>query len=185
MPHVIKPYETAVTLFGRDGGVWSYPSKKAALKALGKCWISEKVGTHFREYRESSLLWSKTEGHYLRIPIYAYSEFIMRDDFGQPLTWADFRVLPTRRIFWRYPKLENWNGEGPVPGVQRHRGYHYFRRPGTTQERRQSFAVREEGEPAPRAGRNATNLPNSYDDIGRSSAEGRNWKRYRSHQWRG
>lgn len=179
---VIPQFETAVTLFGRDGGVWVYPSKQAALKALGGSWISHNVGEQFREYSECSLLWSAAENRYLRLPNYTYNAFIMRDDFGQPLTRVDFSAQPHQRS-GRYCKLAAWNGEGPVPGVRRHRGFRYFRRPRTTQERRQAFAVREDKEPAPRARRNATNLPNSYDDIGRSYIEARNWKRYRKHQW--
>lgn len=183
--HVIKPHETAVTLFGRDGGVWVYPSKKAALAALGANWISRNVGAHFCECDGRAPVWAEAESRVDWRPWYSYHEFVMRDDFGQPLTWSNFSELQPRCTYWRYRYLDNWNGEGPVPGIHGRRHYRYFRRPGTTPERRISFAIAEDGEPAPRAARNATNLPNSYDDIGRSNVECRNWKRFRKQQWRG
>lgn len=66
---------------------------------------------------------------------------------------------------------------GAVHGVHCYRGggHHYFRRIGTTGERRLAQCLApEDGEVAPRAARNARNIPNSWDDYARTRE--RSWK---------
>jgi hypothetical protein len=84
---------------------------------------------------------------------------------------------------WTWPRREGdaaWRGyefrRTPVPGVHAYHGASCFRRVRTTAERRMAALVlREEGEVAPRAARNARNLPNSWDDYMRGGFE-RCWK---------
>lgn len=75
----------------------------------------------------------------------------------------------------------------PHPGKKRctHWGT-YYRRIRTFQERKWANAWDDEDfEIKVRKPRNASNLPNSWNDIVRTDFENRNWKRYRKHQWKG
>ena len=69
----------------------------------------------------------------------------------------------------------------PVPGVIRRRHGHYYRRIHTTQERRWAYAYKGYF----RAGRNAKNLPNSWDDRLVGARKDRSWKRCtkKQRQW--
>jgi len=75
-----------------------------------------------------------------------------------------------------------YNGFGSGKGRRR-----YFRRPKTTQERRKSFDIdREDRElygVKIRPSRNATNLPDTWDDI-KHARRGDNWKNYRKTQYK-
>jgi hypothetical protein len=183
----IPAYETAVTLFSRDGDVWAYPSLRAALTALGRDWIARNVGPHFRVFRCNSRVFDTARETWVAEPVYDEHAFIMRDDAGEPVTLAAFYPLIERRRYQsRWTRmLDTWNGEGPVPGVhKRSAGRHYFRRPQTMNERRQACLVLlEEGEVAPRAARNVSHLPNSWDDCCVASRENRNWKQFRKTRW--
>lgn len=84
-------------------------------------------------------------------------------------------VADARAWRWSRRRLENWNGEGPVPGTGTRGGYsRHYRRPHTQGERRQAIWLVEEGEPAIRAARHANYLPTRWDDIHRRTE--RNWK---------
>lgn len=183
----IPAYETAVTLFSRDGNVWAYPTLQAALKDLGRDWIARHVGPHFRVYRCNARFFNTARESWASEPVYDEHAFIMRDDAGEPVTLANFYPLLERRRYQsRWTRmLDTWNGEGPVPGVHKtSAGRHYCRRMETMNERRQaSLVLAEEGEVAPRAARNASHLPNSWDDFWVSARGNRNWKRFRKTRW--
>ncbi|KVP75313.1 hypothetical protein WJ96_06020 [Burkholderia ubonensis] len=186
--HQIPAYETAVTLFSRDGNVWAYPSLKDALKALGERWIAANVGTHFRVFRYVARRFDPVREVWVPEPVYDEHSFIMRDDAGGVVTAATFSPLIERRR-WRshWSRMwETWNGEGPVPGVRCHRGGgHYYRRPQSMMERRQAALVlTEEGEVPPRGARNLHHLPNAWDDYYITSRGDRCWKRHRLTQWK-
>lgn len=185
----IAPHETAVTLFHVDGDVWTYRSKSAALRELGYRWICANVGRQFCTFSHAKLVIDPVTGRSVDWePVYVGSQFIMRDDHGGVLTGADFDAPRVRRVrYWsRCAQLrETWNGEGPVPGVRRRRGGHYFRHPKTQQERRWAEPLPEYDEPAPRPKRNAAALPSSWDDYAVADRQDRSWKRYRRHQYKG
>ena len=97
------------------------------------------------------------------------------DPFGKLLPMATLlargRVLVERKERTRYRYLSRWKfpvycGVGPVPGVRKWRGgRRCMRRMKTTGEQRlNALVLREEGEVAVRAARNAHNLPSSWDD---------------------
>ena len=183
--HIIRPYETAITLFGADGTVYSYASLKEALKTLGIAWIRNHVGEHFRVFSHHEVDYGRPAEAGRARPVYKHHAYIMRDDAGCPVTAAHFSKLLPRRRYNHYTWLYgSWNGEGAVPRTGKSRGGHYYRRPGTTAERRASFVIAEEGEVAPRAARNAANLVNAWDDYRVSCREDRNWKRFRKTQWK-
>jgi hypothetical protein len=179
---VIPAYQTAVTLFGRDGSVCVFPSKQAARRALGLPWIQENVGRNFRVFSHTSNLGGKI---FERHAVYVDYPYVMRDDFGGILTAEDFATPspwhPDWSIYRRYPF---WNGEGPVPGLFRWHSGHYFRHPKTLNERRLAIAMADLGEVPPRARRNHRNLVTANDDLRISARKIRNWKRYRRTQWR-
>lgn len=181
--HIIKKYETSVTLFSVNGGVWVYKSKRAAIKELGYYWIQNNVAKDFVTFSHRERLWSADGEGWTERPVYRGANYVMRDDLGEALTVGDFAEFkPVYRPRW-YRKLENWNGVGPVPGISRPRGYRWTRRVGTTNERRQA-QVLDEFDVPPRARRNARNLPTVWDDIPIAAREDRNWKRFRKTQWK-
>lgn len=59
----------------------------------------------------------------------------------------------------------------------------YYRRPKTRNEKRATFAS-EDYYVEVRAKRNNTNLPDSWDDINRSTWGHRSWKRHRKTRWK-
>lgn len=182
----VTPYETAVTLFHVNGAVWTYRNKAEALKSLGFNWICKNVGAHFCEFSHANGIWDPTRMFCVaREPVYIGHDYVMRDDLGDPLTAKHFDELRVRRArYWArwHALMDNWNGEGPVPGIRRRRGGHYFRHPKTTRERRWAEPMPEYDEPAPRAKRSAANLPNSWDDYAIADRQDRSWKRFRGHQ---
>lgn len=70
----------------------------------------------------------------------------------------------------------------PIPRTGRRSPYRYRRHPATQAERRQAFAVAEEGEPPIRGSRKFRQLPTYWDDLARTNQ--RSWKRQRRTQWR-
>jgi hypothetical protein len=179
---VIQAYQTAVTLFGRDGGVRVFPSKQSARRELGLSWIRKNVGRDFRVFSHTSNFGGKV---FERYAVYIDHLYVMRDDFGGILTAEDFATPSPCRTGWSiYRRYRFWNGDGPVPGLFRWRGRHYFRHPRTQNERRLAFAITDQGEVPPRARRNHRNLVNAYDDLRINAREIRNWKRYRRTQWK-
>lgn len=179
----IKPYEPAVTLFGRDGSVRVFKSMSAAYRALGLPWIRENVGAHFsvfvcREHYTALFEPSKS--------IYAEADYVMRNDLGEILTAQSFQPLREKEIKRRYwGRYAQWNGEGPVPGTRKYRGgRYYFRRIRHLNARRLCFTIAEEGEVPPRAARDVHHLPNNWDDYGVAAREDINWKRFRKQQWK-
>lgn len=185
--HHIPPYETSITLFSRDGEVTVFRSLKAAYKELGRRWISENVGAHFRVFDGIDRRLDERRGIWVYGPRYVEHKFIMRDDFGDVVTLANFDAAIQRKRYryrWSY-LLEDWNGEGPVPGVHRWRKGHYWRRPQTMMERRQAgLVLKEEGEVPPRPSRRDNYLPNAWDDLPISSRYVKSWKRHRKTQWK-
>lgn len=179
--HQIKPAESAVTLFSRDGVAGVYPSMKVALAKLGYRWIADNVGADFRRYSHTEGLMDKVWG---RHAVYTEAPFIMRGDFGVVLTAADFWDLRELRKSRWTRRYGTWNGSGPVPRTGRWTHRRWMRRIHTTPERRWAAPIKEEGEVAPRAARNASNIPNSWDDYVRDTREARGWKRNRAHQWK-
>lgn len=185
--HHIPPYETSVTLFSRDGDVTVFRSLKAAYKELGRHWIAKNVGAHFRQFEGVQRRFDEKRNVWFGVPVYVEHDFIMRDDFGDVVTLSTFESLIQRKRYyyrWSY-RLENWNGEGPVPGVHRWRKGRFWRRPRTMSELRQvSLVLKEEGEVPPRPSRSVNHLPNAWDDLPISSRHDKNWKRHRKTQWK-
>lgn len=186
--HQIPAYQTAITLFSREGQVWLYPTLQAALKALGANWISRNVGAHFREYRGTRPFFYEQRGALVYNPVYEEHAFIMRDDTGAPVTWATFAQLRATRRFrtYRQQMLATWDGDGPVPGIHKvAAGAHYYRRPHTMNELREAaLVIKEDGEVPPRPTRNKRYLPRSWDDLYVAARDNRNWKEYRKTQWK-
>lgn len=183
--HIIKHYESPVTLFSQAGVVRHFASKKALLTELGIGWISRNVGKHFREFSHDLAYLDETRGWVYR-RVYTEYPYVIRDGEGSCLAAGDFSDLVARRrrvSKWR-KLLEGWNGEGPVPGIHRPRNASYFRKIKTTNERRWATPIIEDGEPAPRAARNHRNIPNSWDDYGVAAREDINWKHFRKTQWK-
>jgi hypothetical protein len=187
---VIPPYQTAVSLFCKDGSVSVYASLAQAKKELGIRWIARSVGKHFREYLCTTRTYDTDDDGNLvtvRKPEFQESEYVMRDDAGQPVTLADFQALTSREKYISYwaRKYATWNGEGPVPGVRKWRGgRHYFRHFHVMHSRRQASFFAEEGEVAPRCSQNEHGIPDPWDDQHVSAREDRSWKRYRRTQYK-
>lgn len=124
---VIPPHQTSVTLFGRDGSVRPFKTRRAALRALGAGFIRSHVGRSFRVPRPGY-------GAEFYDPSPEYLEacrcrYVLIDDTGKALSIHDFSdLLPSRAYRYRY-----WTrafGEYGVkhPGRKRS-AYGYWRHP--------------------------------------------------------
>lgn len=177
--YLIPPAKVALSLFNPNGLVRNFRNKAEAVRDLGYDWISNKVGPQFRRVSqvESFLPSGPSEA------LYRSCDFVIRDDCGNSLTRVDFLDFkPSYVSKWDLKRYSCWNGEGPVPFTAKRRGRHsYFRRVGTFGARRDSQVL--DDEPAPRAARNMSNIPNSYDDISRGRSH--SWKNHRHQQWKG
>ena len=191
----IEQYQTAVTLFKRNGDVRVFKNKEEAYRALGWEFLGAKVGTEFRRFQHFSTLWVEEESGEMgqrTFPVYAEFDCILRDDFGCPLTLKDFadvraklraRTDIRRYYFYRFSQLERWNGKGPVPGVHRPGNSHYFRHPKTRNEKRLAQVIVPDEIP-PRAKRNRSNLASEWDDRLVASRDERSWKKFRKTRWK-
>ena len=185
--HHIPAHETSVTLFSSTGDVWTYRTRKAALKALGERWIANNVGPHFRVFSHVSRKFDTERECWIFTPNYEEYEFIMRDDVGAVVSASTFDSLierRRRRSWW--DRYGAWNGEGPVPGTRCYRGgRHYYRYPQMQNERKlAALILTEEGEVGPRPARAVNNLPHSWNDFEVAARENRNWKQFRKTQWK-
>lgn len=192
--HVIRQYQTAVTLFKRNGDVVLYPSMKAAFQQLGHTWIAANVGPHFRTFSHHVYIAydgriarhrSEIGGPARQCFIYAEYEYIMRSDMGDPLTAESFAFLRAKRsIHHANRQFRHWNGDGPVPGTGKPTGSHYFRNIRHVNAKRGAQHLATEGEISPRAKRTMNTLPDAWDDLPVAARRCRNWKRYRKNQYR-
>ena len=179
--YTVPPSPSAVSLFSRSGLTRVFSSLRQAYRELGYAWIAQHVRAQFIEFTHVERYADATLPAH---PLYQRAAFILRDDAGAALTAGDFNPFLPSYTFRRFSRFASWNGEGPVPGTAKRRGGRsYYRRIGTMSERRAAQAFSEYGEPAPRAARSSSYLPNSWDDIQRSR-QGNGWKRQRSHQWK-
>lgn len=180
---IIKPHQTAVSLFHKDGTVRTFPSMARALAALGYRWICNNVGKNFRVFSHISNLDGRVEE---RKPLYSEHDYIMRNDVGEALTAVDFHSPSAKSRSYSSRMYQFWNGTGPVPHTRKRRGGNrnrYFRHPKTMAERRDSYPIFEDGEIAPRPARTAILLPTAWDDNSRSDYGIRSWKKHRKTQW--
>src|ERR1700693_4824501 len=154
--HIIRQYQTAVTLFKRNGEVVFFSSMKTAFRQLGYPWITANVGPHFRTFShhvhvsfDGRIAYNRNEigGTSIQRPIYAEYDYIMRNDAGDPLTAESFAFLRARRS-GRYAgrRFRFWNGDGPVPGTGKQVNYHCFRNIRHINAKRAAQYFSEEGE---------------------------------------
>ncbi len=156
--------------------------------------ILEWMGKSFREikYRITRSIWSSSIEK-VRIEIHWVAHWDHKsgpviDPTQLRSDWTDYRNELNRKrrfssSYWsRYHRGYLFRYD-PVPCVQRHHWHKesYFRDIKTTQEKRRSFAAKEDGVKC-RAKRNFHNLPDAWDDISRNWEK--NWKRFRKHQWK-
>lgn len=178
--HVIPPHQTAVTLFGRDGSVRLFQTRKCALRALGTSFIRGSIGPSFNAPAPGrggcDPRFTAYDAHF--VPL---CDHVLLDDSGRALDISDFHDLILHRLsVWRRSF-----GEYGVkhPGRRRSAYRHWLRYPRTTAERRQNcLVIQEDGEPPIRGRRSAAMLPNAWDDVYRRQERG--WKSQRKTQHR-
>lgn len=188
-----------IYLLHKDGRRWEFKDIYDAVETL-KDW-----GLYDGHHRDSKYI----DDHYRAIGHYDHDheeyvidghiEYILRSDFGEIITIAD---LNTARDIVRNDRfdayLDNKHSiatknyrNGPVPNIRclRGGGYSYYRRIHTFAEHRDNEGLlrdedAQEYRVIPRPKRVSMNLPNSWDDIGRSDYRNKNWKRHRKTQWK-
>lgn len=191
--HIIKLYQTTITLFNREGRVSQFPSLKAAARELGVRWISRNVGEHFRSYSHTSRVHtegagvpgeSNAEQGVVYEKHYREYDYVMRNDAGEPITHAAFWSLD--RVAKRYRRsFDRWDDGTPVPHTGKRRaGRHYYRRPQLVNAVRAAETFEAEGEVAQRAKRGAHILPSRWGGPRVASRADRNWKSFRGKQWK-
>jgi hypothetical protein len=174
--YVVPPHQTSVTLFGRDGSVRPFKTRRDALRALGAGFIRDHVGRSFDVPRPGygAEFYDPSPEHFE-----AYRcRYVLIDDTGEALSIHDFSDLrPARAYRYRF-------GEYGVQHRGRKRsGYSRWRHPRTTAERRQnSLVLHDEREPPVRCPRLPGTLTNTWDDVHRHVE--RNWKSQRKTQAR-
>lgn len=182
--HVTKKYQTAVTIFGREGGVWRYRSIKAVVHDLGLNWIAQNVGAHFRVYSHTEYIRTEMEvgGYADRArPVYKEAQYIMRDDAGKPVGYA--HCCAVVRAGQRYLFSPEYTG-GPVRGTGRRRRYRSIRRHVSyINALRAAQTFVEEGEVPVRNRRSKGLERDPWDDYAYRHLE-RNWKKFRKTQWK-
>jgi hypothetical protein len=176
----VTPRKTSVTLHERGGSVRLFDSLSEAIVSLGIYWLRDNLST------PSTFDWRDN-------PFPDKPAAVLKDEHSLEVSLdeIDSIVLPPYlRSSAREGRDEDehalYRGRGPVIGTRKWRGRgHWIRRPRTTHERRlAALVLEEEGEVAPRPNRGAKTLPSAWDDIPVGSLALRNWKRYRSTQWK-
>lgn len=102
--------------------------------------------------------------------------FSLTNDNGKSLTYRDFIHIHDKNWI-------DYTGK-PVAYTGKRRGGHYYRRVTSKRTLQQSLALTEEGEIPPRAKRNLSNLPDSWDEYCISSRRNHNWKQFRKTQYK-
>jgi len=168
-----------------NGGVSSFKDLEAAYKALGRAFIRDYVGKQYNysyteTYFDNGLKSRRIEGR---------AHYIMRDDAGEAITFEDFSFIREKEAkafkhYWENRVIRR--NTGPIERTGARGRRKVYRHPKTLQERRESQEDNEINEynVKIRAKRNAVNLPSYYDDIPRSDRGARNWKHYRTKQYK-
>lgn len=177
--HVIPKYQTSVSLFHVSGKVTVYKTKAHARRALGLRWIADNVRKEFRAFSHREYFADSQDISF----VYGESEYVMRDDFGQPLLREDF-LTPRDRLYSRRLLRGYYCGYGPVPRTGKSRSYSRYYRGMRTQQARRMAQVMSEEEIRPRPKRSEKSLRSSWDDVYRHDLDHRSWKRHRKTQWK-
>lgn len=183
--HIVKPQQSAIFLFSHTGLVRTFESIGHALKSLGYRWISDNVGTHFREFQYTQpVLNPRVDGCWLDEPVYSHHSHVMRDEFGNSVLPSLFLAFIRSETGLHDHWASKWDGCSPVPGTGRSSNFSRYRHPKTHAVRRESFHVAEDLEPKIRGKRGAACMPTAWDDYSRSDIKLRCWKQYRNTQWK-
>lgn len=198
-----KKYEPKVYLLQQVGsryfdyqGNWvseivkiEYKDIQTLLDKRNRWYISNNIGDYIGQIIYYRICWGGA-GSY-KEPIKA--TLTIKDEYGDVITRKEFLELfeayLQRHRLYPYHRSYVFR-DGPVGGIHCMRGgWGYHRRLRTTQEHRENSFIKhdvdakEYGVKA-RGRRSGHNLPNSWDDYGRSDWSHRTWKRHRKHQWK-
>lgn len=166
-----------------------YKNIQTLLDKRNRWYISNNIGDHIGQIIYYCIHWG-AKGSY-KEPVKA--TLTIKDEYGDTITRKEF--LKLFEFYLKRHKLYPYNKpysfrDGPVYGVHCMRGgWGYHRHLRTTQERRENSFIKhdvdakEYGVKA-RGRRCGHNLPDSWDDYGRSDWGHRSWKRHRKHQWK-
>lgn len=177
----VPPYVPSVTLIRRDGASYTFPSKAAAVEALGLDWIAHNVGLDFVRHIKVAFPYFDEHGalrihqavQYIRYP------FVMRDDTGLTLRFRDFLFIrPVQKPLYELVTT------GPIPGTRKMRGGLQWKRSPRLVAAMREAQVMDEDEPAPRAKRARKALEARAEGAVFESRRNNSWKRYRKHQWK-
>lgn len=159
----------------------TFADLEALCEELPLVWVTENVGSYYGSYikivtkRKSGLQWDDVKRRFIyKHPeefFYREAEFIIRTEMGErftaeelePIYWVIRARWRKKRRYGRYRQ-----------GRKAERCYGSFRHPRTTNERRQAFQNKDEGEPPIRPRRNCKNIITAWDD--RYSHCDANWK---------
>jgi len=166
-----------------------YKNFRELLDFCNRWYISNNIGDYIGQIIYYRTCWS-AKGFY-KEPIKA--TLIIKDEYGDIITRKEF--LELFETYLKRHKLYPYNRpytfrDGPVYGVRCIRGgWGYHRRLSTTQERRENSFIKHDVDAKKhgvkaRGRRCGHNLPNNWDDLGRSDYGHRSWKRHRKHQWK-
>jgi hypothetical protein len=187
--YIVKKYQTAVTLFSREGGVWRYRTIRALVNDLGLNWVGNHVAEHFRVYSYTER--RTAEGRFFHggcgpvyyTRIYKEARYVLRDDAGKVVTYG--QCWNAVREPWRAVQAKRAT-EGPVEGTgKRRKRYHRRRGAQFINAVRAAETFAEEGEVAVRVARGVNLLQSRWDsDYYYGHHVERSWKKFRRTQWK-
>lgn len=189
-----------IYLLHKDGRRWEFKDIYYAVKTLRDwgfydVWHRDKleyIDDHYRAIGH----YDHTHEEYV---IGGHIEYILRSDFGEIITVDDLNTAWSTirkerldaHLEKKYKEANKDFRRAPAPHTRCRRGggYSYYRQFHTFPEYRDNEALlsdedAQEYRIIPRPKRVSMNLPNNWDDIGRSDYKNKNWKRHRKTQWK-
>lgn len=171
--HNIDPVpekDPQIYLYSRSLTCRTFYSYEDLYYSLDLKWIREWVGKDYNSpikivtKRASGLFYDSQSKRFRPATpeeyFYVEADFILRTSFGEKITAEDLEPI-YRRIKMSRSRKPKWLYR---QGRKTNYCYGRYRNPHTTNEKRKSFPIQEEGEPKIRAKRNYNNLPTSWDD---------------------
>lgn len=175
-----------ITVHTRHKGVFTYDCLETAVLKINHSYPIENLKYGWLYSSESYLFYG--------------DDVVFYDEIGKIPVWK------VKETFYNIPyELRDWQGawrrdrsrlfnqytfrRGPVPGTRKWRRGSYFKAFKTLNEARANEFLLYDEEMneygiRPRSSRRYGSLPNSWDDYDRSDYGIKNWKKYRSKQWK-
>lgn len=171
-----------IYLYDSNGNVTIFNGRKEAALKLGYGFIYNLVGEHLGSSCNDIQ-------YYRNNNIKSRADFILRNDYGDILTFQDFskifedlREERNRKKKSKWDRYAYWNGTGPVPGTGNRSYGRCMRHPKTLKTLKYATGIVEELEPKVKIRGGKSSIPTAWDDF--MIARTRSWKKHRKVQYK-